>query len=518
MSQSPPNYMDGVPVKISERFKPPPKITLPQSVINRLTQVDSGRILQSMTVNYDFELESTVLKRLSEWRVAKEKDRYEREERVRVKELERTRQAEEEQKRKLNQISYPNTDDLSSASDGEGEGSEEDNDESSPSGSSEERLHQNRTTLVASSMAGHLNKFDTILMPTVLPDVATSAMVSTEKVIDSSTPLNFCIPKTTNLLNNNNSIYNKINYSDFENDTSSPFDNMELKTINDLDILAQVYNLDISNSGSERRPGDSNESDVKTKENYETSNFKNTEVDTSVEQKETAAPQQSLGYQVQSQYPLAAYPQNSEQVDQANEYYKSFNSYHFNYGQYVPTTTAANASFMPVDSRFFGQCTSSAGTSYQQPVQSSYHQSYSQGQAGTYNYFPYTGSSNGPATLSTYANAYFYNSAYGHQSQATPNYNYTGHTNTTASTETPSAVYIQGVSGGETSTSEASSLRSKSKSVPDIVRQLDAEVKDSALRRTRNNSQSVAEDKQPDESKLKLKNRSLVIFVYSHDI
>ncbi|XP_062553750.1 uncharacterized protein LOC134219084 isoform X2 [Armigeres subalbatus] len=349
MSQSPPNYMDGVPVKISERFKPPPKITLPQSVINRLTQVDSGRILQSMTVNYDFELESTVLKRLSEWRVAKEKDRYEREERVRVKELERTRLAEEEQK--------------------------------------------------------------------------------------------------------------------------------------------------------QRRPGDSNESDVKTKENYETSNFKNTEVDTSVEQKETAAPQQSLGYQVQSQYPLAAYPQNSEQVDQANEYYKSFNSYHFNYGQYVPTTTAANASFMPVDSRFFGQCTSSAGTSYQQPVQSSYHQSYSQGQAGTYNYFPYTGSSNGPATLSTYANAYFYNSAYGHQSQATPNYNYPGHTNTTASTETPSAVYIQGVSGGETSTSEASSLRSKSKSVPDIVRQLDAEVKDSALRRTRNNSQSVAEDKQPDENK-----------------
>lgn len=488
-------------MKISEHFKPPPKITLPQSVLNRLAQVDSGRRLQSTTANYDFELESTVLKRLSEWRVAKEKERYERDERVRVKELERTRLAEEEQKRKLNQISYPNTDDLSSAS--EGEVSDEENDESSPSGSSEERLRENNTTSVVSSMAGHLNKFDTILMPTVLPDVATSAIVSTEKMIDSNTPLNFSIPKNTNLLNNNNSIYSKINYSDFENDTSSPFDNMELKTINDLDILAQVYNLDICNSGSERSPGESNESDTKMKENHEETMFKNQTTESSVGQKESVTPQQP--YQVQSQYPSAAYSQNSGQVNQTSDYYKSFSSYHYNYGQFVPSSAASDASFMPVDSRFFGQYTSPAGTSYQQPVQSQYHQPYSQGPVGSYNYYPYTSSSNASATQSTYANAYFYNSAYGHQSPSTHNYNYSGHTNTATAAEVPSAGYIQGASGSEPFNPEAaeepSSMKSKSKSVPDIVRQLDEEVKDSALRRTRNNSQSVVDDKQQDKDK-----------------
>ena len=35
---------------------------------------------------------------------------------------------------------------------------------------------------------------------------------------------------------------NAFNYKDFEVDTSSPFDNIELKSINDLDVLAQVLN------------------------------------------------------------------------------------------------------------------------------------------------------------------------------------------------------------------------------------------------------------------------------------
>ncbi|XP_011297188.1 uncharacterized protein [Fopius arisanus] len=34
--------------------------------------------------------------------------------------------------------------------------------------------------------------------------------------------------------------YNRLNYEDFYNDTSSPFDNVELKTINDMEELAQV--------------------------------------------------------------------------------------------------------------------------------------------------------------------------------------------------------------------------------------------------------------------------------------
>lgn len=34
---------------------------------------------------------------------------------------------------------------------------------------------------------------------------------------------------------------NGLDYADFENDTSNPFDNVELKTINDMKELAQVF-------------------------------------------------------------------------------------------------------------------------------------------------------------------------------------------------------------------------------------------------------------------------------------
>lgn len=493
MSQSPPNYMDGVPVKISERFKPPPKITLPQSVINRLAQIEHGGALRA-AINYEFELEETVLKRISEWRAVKDKERYERDERVRRREQERARLADEEQKRKLNQISYPNTDDLSSASEGEDEPSDE-NDESSPSGSSEERVLKNQTPVVVSSgtvQYSHMNKFDTILMPTVLPEVAAAIIGATDKVIDSGTPLNFSIPK--NLLNNNNNnVYNKINYSDFENDTSSPFDNMELQTMNDLDILAQVYNLNISNSGSVRSPEDAHERNTKPLEKRQDSNVNHPSNEASPEQCTTVATtQQPPEYQQQSQYPQAVYEQNTQQQVQTSDYYKSYNSYQYNYGQYAASSTAG-----------YGQYNSTAGTSYQPSVQSQY-QPFSQGQgSSTYNYYPYTSSSNSSATQPTYANAYFYSNAYGHQSQLMPGYNYSAQGSTTAA-ETPSTGYgsVAATDGSMSDSVEVSSMRSKSKSVPDIVRQLDEEVKDSAQRRTRNNSQSVAEKNHQEEGKL----------------
>lgn len=497
MSQSPPNYMDGVPVKISERFKPPPKIALPQGVINRLAQIEHGGALRA-AIGYDFELEETVLKRITEWRAAKEKERYERDERVRLKEQERARLVDEEQKRKLNQISYPNTDDLSSASEGEDEPSEE-NDESSPSGSSEEQVLKNQTPVVSSGTEqySHMNKFDTILMPTVLPEVAAAMIGVTEKAVDSGTPLNFSIPKNTNtnLLNNNNSIvYNKINYSDFENDTSSPFDNMELKTINDLDILAQVYNLNICNSDSGRSPEDFNGGSAKPLD-------KKTDKEASPEQSTTVATtQHQPDYQQQSQYPQTVYPQNTPQQAQTSDYYKSYNSYQYNYGQYAASSTAG---YTPADSRFLSQYNSTAGTSYQPSVQSQY-QPFSQGLgSSTYNYYPYTSSSDSSASpaQSTYANAYFYSNAYGHQSQLMPGaYNYAAQGSTTVS-ETPSSAGYGGVAATDDHPVEVSSIRSKSKSVPDIVRQLDEEVKDSAQRRTRNNSQSVAEKNHHEEEK-----------------
>ena len=39
----------------------------------------------------------------------------------------------------------------------------------------------------------------------------------------------------------NHAQVNGLDYSDFDNDTSSPFDNMELKTINEMEELAHVF-------------------------------------------------------------------------------------------------------------------------------------------------------------------------------------------------------------------------------------------------------------------------------------
>lgn len=473
MSQSPPNYMEGVPVKISERFRPPPKVTLPQSVINRLVQVDSGGGPSSRTVpGYDFELEETVLKRIGEWRAAKDKQLYERSERIRRKEQELARLVEEEQKRKLNQICYPETDDLSSASeeDGEDEVSEE-NDESIPSGSSEEQVAQIKTSAAQYSQ---FNKFDTILIPTVLPELATSNRTSASDELFTSagglTTSNVHIPKSTNLLNNNN--YNKINYSDFENDTSSPFDNMELKTMNDLDILAQVLNLNAPNSGSERSPEESNDA--------KPSPAKACPTTTTVEPVPVPAMQQpQFSYSQQpQQYQHGTYAMpTQQQPPSSNDYFKSYNSYHYNYGAYTPTSTSSAGCYTPTSGA--AVATTGATVPYHSPsTQYQY-------QPTAYNYYPYTSAAagNSPATQPTYAHNYFYNNA---AAAAASYYNYPA-----GQSATPTGL-VDG-SGGSTSLAETSSMRTKSKSVPDIVRQLDEEVQDSAQRRTRNNSQSTAE-------------------------
>lgn len=461
-------------MKISERFRPPPRVTLPQSVINRLVQVDSGGGPSSRTVpSYDFELEETVLKRIGEWRAAKDKQLYERGERIRRKEQELARLAEEEQKRKLNQICYPETDDLSSASedDGEDEVSEE-NDESIPSGSSEEQVAQIRTSAAQYSQ---FNKFDTILIPTVLPsELTTSNRTSaSDELITSAGGLptsNVHIPKSTNLLNNNN--YNKINYSDFENDTSSPFDNMELKTMNDLDILAQVLNLNAPSSGSERSPEESNDAKpIPTEEAppaCPTTTVQQTTVP-SIQQ-----PQFTYSQQPQ-QYQHGTYTMPTS----ASDYYKSYNSYHYNYCQYTPPTSTSSANCY----------TPTAAAAPAQPATVPYHSPNAQFQyqpTTPYNYYPYTSAaSNSPATQPTYAHNYLYNN-----SAASTYYNYP-----TAVVPTNDAAVT---TEADSAAAASSNMKSKSKSVPDIVRQLDEEVQDSALRRTRNNSQSNAERQRQD--------------------
>ncbi len=149
MSYSQPNYMEGVPVKISEKYKPPPKISLPQSIVQRLQQLSSDDVLDQ--TRYDFNLERNVLVKIAEWKSVRNRDQTERRDRIRQRQLERQQMVDERQKQLLTAVSYPSAEDLS------------DDDEPEHTNESEQ-LSEPVTELRFSSP-----NFDTILMPTVMP-------------------------------------------------------------------------------------------------------------------------------------------------------------------------------------------------------------------------------------------------------------------------------------------------------------------------------------------------------------
>lgn len=209
------NYLDGVPVKIAEKYKPLPKLfTVPQVVSTRLS-LPSKYYEQSPQFNYDFQLENTVSEKMEEWARIRQIERESRRERKEKRDQQMLRDIESKNKQLLTAVSYPSAEDLSYDSD---------NDRDSKSVCyklgliTEPTVNNHSTTCSNVSFSANSYSFNTILQPTVL----------------DSTSLPGCSSKSP-LYNSSN-----INYSDFENDTSSPFDNVELKTINDLDILAQV--------------------------------------------------------------------------------------------------------------------------------------------------------------------------------------------------------------------------------------------------------------------------------------
>lgn len=137
--------MDGIPVKISEKYKPPRKITLPASVQNKLNY-------EIKFEKYDFELERLVSEKMALLR--------------------------EQQKKYL----------------------------------------ENKT---ARESPVSLNFEETVTPNNILKPIPI---------------LKPHVQTTTN----NQQLLGGINISDFENDTSSPFDSVELKTLNDMEELAHV--------------------------------------------------------------------------------------------------------------------------------------------------------------------------------------------------------------------------------------------------------------------------------------
>uniref|UniRef100_A0A182T6J9 UMA domain-containing protein n=1 Tax=Anopheles maculatus TaxID=74869 RepID=A0A182T6J9_9DIPT len=528
MSHSPPNYMDGVPVKISERFKPPPKIVLPQGVVNRLHQYDVGQVLHDSC--YDGELEDTVLKRITEWKAVKERERYDRKVRLQVREQERMRLLEQEQKQKLNQISYPNTDELSSASDdndADGDGPtaarttngsddeyEEENDESAPSGSSDERTTNAKPF-------DHMSQLSSILVPTVIRDTVPSAVshapAAYPNVLVKATTTTTTIPKTAQSEmatsppnatfgsnnNNNNNNYNKINYSDFENDTSSPFDNMELRTINDLDILAQVLKQnatliaspvnEVEKHSEPQEPKDAKDAvqPVPPSSTAQSAEQRAQQQEQPQQQQTlhnpspvTTNPYSSTAYTTNQQYSMypAAYQQPTQTTIAStgvNEYlpspYSAYQPYS-NYGTpYEPTALAASCYSNYPSSTYHVPPVSQNHQSSYAPVVTNYAYGYQQ-QQQSYVTAPSSSSMATGTGTSTYA----------------PSYGYSNTTTAHKQTAYPS-IYTTATGTVDTGADAQMGLRSKSRSVPDIMRQLDDEVQDSATRRTRNNSQTIAD-------------------------
>ncbi|EDV42755.1 uncharacterized protein Dana_GF16870 [Drosophila ananassae] len=209
--------MDDVPVKIVERYKPPPAVYhLPQATLNRLGQFREDFYTEHPDYQYHFHLERTVLAQGQRWRQLR---RQQKEERIRRQERRREqhqREIEAKQKEMLGAVDYPSADDLSSGGEEEKE-KEEENEKHLQSGVDKgaEQLPESRDSHEPKPI--RVCDFHSILQPTIL----------------STTPV--ASPQTLHKRNSS------LNYADFEYSmNSTPFDNIEMKTINDLDILAQV--------------------------------------------------------------------------------------------------------------------------------------------------------------------------------------------------------------------------------------------------------------------------------------
>lgn len=238
MSHSPSSYIDGVPVKISEKYKPPPKISLPQKIVQCLAQCASES--SSAATPFQFQLEHDTQIYLSSWKNQRQQERFARKERLRQRQIERQRQLDEHQKRMLTAVSYPSAEDLSSDDDKDDLAVVEEDEE-------EEVTPQSSSAGATAKVSPEQDtpqpraRFDTILLPTIMPGPPKphSSWSFVTNLADGSAKTDNASQYSTSAPQQPAAV-GVINWSDFETDTSNPFDNVELKSINDLDILAQV--------------------------------------------------------------------------------------------------------------------------------------------------------------------------------------------------------------------------------------------------------------------------------------
>lgn len=410
-------YVDDIPVVMTEKWRLPPLPNISKELVQSFYQGravddddDQGR--------YTFTLEQKVLAKIDEWKTLREQELSEREERMRAREVELQRQLEAEEtrlKERLTQICYPSPDDFSSSSDDE-----------QPD---ETKAYQGTF-------------FDSILKPTVIqarPESASDQQLRVKK------------SQTSSLWATGKENVNKLELADFENDAPDPFYNVELKTIDDLDVLAQVLQSSHMLHSKEVRAEAKKAHAAKRAEEKASPSVEKGNVDqgkSELADKEQAVEQPPPPQGVINGFRATASPSSiAPQPYQDLSYAPNYSSY------YVPSNQQASLVYAPAANGGY----TTGGYSFNQSSLNNYGRSY----ASDYSAY----------LSSPYANNridYQFNS----QQQQQPN---------------------QMVDPGFSPPAPGSLAQSKlkSKSVPDIVQELENEVKDSERRRARNNSQSA---------------------------
>lgn len=194
---SPPSYLDGIPVKISEKYKPPKRISLALSYSQIMAL---NKLVQEPLPTYDFSLEESVKIRVNEWRKVRSTLAEERKQRLQIINQERQSKnwssSENAEPTEVLRANQSNSD--------------------SDTASSDLSTNKDSTPELPQKSGPYYSTESGVLIPMMFPSQQTNDPIPVYQIEKG------------------------FNFSEFESDTSSPFDNMELKTINDLEELAEV--------------------------------------------------------------------------------------------------------------------------------------------------------------------------------------------------------------------------------------------------------------------------------------
>ncbi|XP_033115279.1 ubiquitin-associated protein 1-like [Anneissia japonica] len=198
------SYVDGVQLKIGDRFKPSERITLPINYLERMSHNDFSRF------EYDFELENNILRKAEERRLQEEQ----------IKLLKRQQISAETEAN----IAYANAD-VTPAS-------------NTANGATE--------SSVAQISNGYIQEPAQLIQPR-------PAMLG----MDILTPTPLATTSAPQKVTNQKPL---INLADFENSATDPFEMTELKTLDDMEELRSVLEQTLPTSTSDATITDSVES------------------------------------------------------------------------------------------------------------------------------------------------------------------------------------------------------------------------------------------------------------------